>query len=315
MEAFGLHQVSLPLSFWNDRVYAYMGQTDGKWTLVDTGIYGSDTRKAWEAAFARHGIAPETDIERILLTHHHADHFGFAGEMQQWTGAQVLLPTVEQELAAHAWTPEGFRAFYRAQGLPEEIISELADNATAMNRQIPPVPQDVADLPENTTYRIGELMFEALKMPGHTSGHICFYNRDEQILISGDHFTREVIPYISYHGYGDENPLATYLDTLRRMRSLPISLVLPGHGPAFTDAQERLEELLAHFMARLERVREIVGADMTAYEVSQALAAKELPHFQQWILLGETNAYLRYLAEQGELAVDTEASVVRYSQK
>ncbi|MDF2680773.1 MAG: hypothetical protein K0R47_1963 [Brevibacillus sp.] len=315
METKGLYQVSLPLSFWNDQVHAYLGQKDGKWTMVDTGIYGVDTRKQWESVFAQYGIDPTTDIERILVTHHHADHFGFAGEMQEWTGAEVLLPEVEQELAARAWTKAGFRQFYQTTGLPDAMIDELQENVTALNQQILPVPTKIAALQEGDSFFLGELLFEAIKMPGHTSGHICLYNREEKILISGDHFTREVIPYISYHGYGDENPVATYLSTLKQMKSLEISLVLPGHGPSFADAQERLEELITHFESKLGFVYEQVSKEMTAYEVSRALATKELATFQQWILLGETNAYLRELVEKGELGVETEAGVSRYSRK
>ncbi|MED4784149.1 MBL fold metallo-hydrolase [Brevibacillus choshinensis] len=313
METKGLYQVLLPLSFWNDQVHAYLGKRDGKWTIVDTGIYGVDTRKRWELVFAQYGIDPTKDIERILVTHHHADHFGFAGEMQEWTGVEVLLPEAEQELAERTWTKEGFRRFYQTTGLPDAMIDELQDNATAMNQQILPVPSRVRALQEGDSFFLGELLFEAINMPGHTSGHICFYNREEQILISGDHFTREVVPYISYHGYGDTNPLATYLATLRQMKSMEISLVLPGHGPAFADAPERLNELISHFESRLGFVCQQVTKEMTAYEVSRTLATKELATFQQWILLGETNAYLHYLVASGELCVVTESGVCKYS--
>ena len=313
MEQYGLYQVTIPLPYWNDSVHCFLGRREGKWTVIDTGMNGYDTRKTWEAAFAAHGINPQTDVEAILLTHHHGDHFGFAGEMQSWTGAKLHLSKPELDLARYAWSVEDFTAFYRSTGLPREMVQELHGHETAFVQPLSPFPEDLGIIEDGDSFQIGELSFEAILMPGHTRGHICYYNRQHKLLISGDHLTKETIPYISYHGYGDDNPLQTYLSTLRNMQNMEISMVLPGHGPVFSDAQERIAELIRHFEARIEAVHALVTHEMTAYEISLALFPTERSVFKQWIDLGETNAYLRYLAEKGELQVREEDGLHRYS--
>lgn len=313
MEQFGLYQVSIPLPFWNDSVHCYLGKRNGKWVIVDTGLLTDDTRKAWETAFAMHKIDPEKDVESILLTHHHADHFGFAGVMQEWTGAPVHLSDQERELAHYAWTPEKFRQFYGSTGLPEEMVLQLQETPTAFVRPVSPFPSHLRKIEYGERYEIGELEFEAIHMPGHTRGHICFYEKQHKLLISGDHFTRETIPYISYHGYGDSNPLKTYLGTLKNMQAMEIAAVLPGHGPIFFDAQERIAELLDYFEGRLDAVRSFAAHGRSAYEISQELFPAGRSVFQQWIDLGETNACVQYLAANGDLHVVEEGHKYRYS--
>ena len=127
--------------------------------------------------------------------------------------------------------------------MPEELVKQLQP----VNKSANGFLNSLRPLETNALYGIGEFLFEALYMPGHSDGLICFYNREEQILLAGDHLTRETIPYISYHGYGNENPLSSYLDSLKSMQKMKISMVLPGHGPIFTDAQARITEIL-HIM-------------------------------------------------------------------
>lgn len=313
MEQFGLYQVSIPLPFWNDSVHCYLGKREGKWVIVDTGLGTDGTRKAWEAAFAMYKIDPRRDVDRILLTHHHADHFGFAGVMQEWTGAPIYLSDQERELAHFAWTTEEFHTFYRSSGLSEEMVLRLQVNPTAFVGPVSPFPTDLQRIENGNRFHIGELQFEAIHMPGHTRGHICFYEKQHKLLLSGDHFTRETIPYISYHGYGDPNPLKTYLETLKSMQTLEIAAVLPGHGPVFYDAQVRITELIRHFEGRLDAVRSFAGHGESAYEISLDLFPTKRSEFQQWIDLGETNAYLQYLVANGELQVREEGAAHRYS--
>lgn len=315
MEQFGIYQVSVPLPIWNDSVHCYLARTEGKWVVVDTGINGHVTRETWETAFSKHGITPDKDISRIYLTHHHADHFGFAGVMQEWTKAPLYLSEREEELSRFSWSTEGFSAFYLSCGLPEAMVRELTDNPTASVKPILPYPQVLKRLQAGERVQIGELTFEAMLMPGHTPGHICYYHADEKILISGDHFTKETIPYISYHGYGDDNPLATFMTTLRSMQNMEIAQVWPGHGPVFHNVQERIEELLVHYQNRMAIVLDHAKGERTAYQLAQSLFPNDIPAFNQWMILGEANAYLRYLEGQGELEAFEWNGMLHYRRK
>ncbi|WP_163100223.1 MBL fold metallo-hydrolase [Peribacillus alkalitolerans] len=307
MNQFGIYQVSIPLPYWNDSVHCYLGQNEGKWTIIDTSMNNEKTRQCWEAAFSRFKINPKREVERIFITHHHPDHFEYASELQRQTGADIFINQKEQSNLIFL-EKESFSSYYLTAGMPQELVMQLHP----VNHSTKKFPNNIHTFDPNVQYPIGELHFEAIQMPGHSDGHICFYNREEQILISGDHLTRETIPYISYHGYGDVNPLSTYLETLMNMLSMKISLVLPGHGPNFTDAKERIIELIHHYETRISHVLALVTGEMSAFEISNTLFPNNTTVLDQWIALGETNAYLNYLTAKGKIGVLKEHHVNKY---
>lgn len=315
MEQYGLYQVTIPLPFRLNHVHGYLAHDEDGWTVIDPGLNREETRQAWAKAFADHGIVPERDVHRIIVTHYHPDHFGFAGSMQQWTKAPIYMSEIGQKIGMSAWTEERFtynRTFYEQAGLPEELRQHLKENDTAFYHLVRPLPATMKPLVDGHTYRIGKLEYEAIHTPGHAEGHICFYNGEHGVLIAGDHILKKITPNISYHGYGDPNPLATYLQSLQQISSRNISLALPGHGPVFTDAKERIAEITRHHEERLAFILERISGVMTAYEISCALFDRELSVHEQRFAIGETIAHLRYLQETGNITVYDEHGMNMY---
>lgn len=91
----------------------------------------------------------------------------------------------------------------------------------------------------------------AYHTPGHAKDHICYYLEEEKALFTGDVILgvgTTVIP-------ADGGNLGEYLDTLRRLQTLDLARIYPGHGPVIDKATEKVTEYLEH---RLERERQIV---------------------------------------------------------
>jgi len=93
-----IYQVRLPLPYALNHVNCYLLRGDDGWTIIDTGLNTSQGRAGWQAAFDTLGIGPD-DIDQIILTHVHPDHYGMAGWLQEWCGATVWLSPREAELA------------------------------------------------------------------------------------------------------------------------------------------------------------------------------------------------------------------------
>jgi len=93
--------------------------------------------------------------------------------------------------------------------------------------------------------------FTALGTPGHSADSVCL--RVGRTCFTGDTVLGEGSVFIA----PGEGSLSAYLDSLRRLRSLDLSVLCPGHGPYVWDPAAKLDEYIAH---RLERERRLVEA-------------------------------------------------------
>ena len=87
--------------------------------------------------------------------------------------------------------------------------------------------------------------------PGHTDDHLCLYDPDDGVLLSGDHVLPTITPHIG--GFTGGDPLANYLVNLDKVADLQgITLVLPAHGHPFDDLAGRCHAIKDHHASRLE---------------------------------------------------------------
>jgi glyoxylase-like metal-dependent hydrolase (beta-lactamase superfamily II) len=142
--------------------------------------------------------------------------------------------------------------------------------------------------------------WEVIETPGHAPSHVCFFQRDRRLLISGDHLLGRVSQYFDY-GWTDD-PLGEFLASLDRVEPLRARLCLSGHGRTFTDAQAHIDSNRGLVYQRLERVRELLReGERTAYELAPALFEQPLsPGNASW-LMQETLCFLRHLEVCGEV--------------
>lgn len=96
---------------------------------------------------------------------------------------------------------------------------------------------------------------EVIPTPGHSTDHLCFFERGDGICFVGDLLLGSGSGLVPPRAEGGS--LADYLDSLERVRSLGPSVLLPGHGPAIEDPQEALTRYLDH---RRERERRLIEA-------------------------------------------------------
>jgi glyoxylase-like metal-dependent hydrolase (beta-lactamase superfamily II) len=88
----------------------------------------------------------------------------------------------------------------------------------------------------------------ALPLPGHSDDHVVFVAGP--VAFTGDAVLGEGSVFV-------ESRLGEYLDGLRRLRSLDLAVLCPGHGPPVWEPGERLDAYVAH---RLDRERRLVEA-------------------------------------------------------
>lgn len=96
-----------------------------------------------------------------------------------------------------------------------------------------------------------EIRMRALFTPGHARGHLCFYDERTGALLSGDN----VVGFGSVLIDPPDGNMRHYLDSLKRMRSLPsLSVLFGGHGPPVANPYEKIDEYIAHRLQREELI-------------------------------------------------------------
>lgn len=166
-------------------------------------------------------------VREIWLTHAHPDHTGAAALAQR----RYNVP-----IAAHADCAEALRL-----GGDCQVSRHIDDDAI--------------------TSLAGDYHWQALHTPGHAPGHLCFYETKRRHLLSGDNVLGQGSSIVAPSPHGS---MRKYMRSLRRLLSLELGILLPGHGPPVATAVATLKRYIAHREAREAKVLAALGARVTS---------------------------------------------------
>ncbi len=298
-------QVQVPLPYALNIVNCYLLRGATGWTLVDTGLNTEAGRARWKSAMSALEITPG-DIEMIVLTHMHPDHFGLAGWWQRHSEPPIPLIIPERE-------QRQMRPFYERRNTPlyhqwllecgmDEAAAETLESALHNTRDLTqPHPRQQETLEAGAVIRLGARQFRAIHAPGHSDGQMIFYDESDRLMICGDHVLMRITPNIGVWPHSEPDPLGRFLHSLQALMALDVRLALPGHKWLITDWRGRIEELLAHHHARLALTQTALetGARTVLAVAAQLFDMDRLTPHEWRFALAETLAHLEYLRETG----------------
>lgn len=158
------------------------------------------------------GVTPAA----IWLTHGHLDHAGGATELSETLSIPVIGPHQADK--------------FLLDDLP---TSGLRFDITDMKAVTPS-----RWLVEGDEIAIGDVTFSVQHVPGHTPGHVTFFQKDLRFLLAGDTVFAGSVGRTDFP-YGSHETLIAGI----KAKLLPLGddvQFLPGHGPASTLGEERL---------------------------------------------------------------------------
>jgi len=139
----------------------------------------------------------------------------------------------------------------------------------------------------------------AIATPGHASDHVCLMTKD-RVCFSGDLVLGEGSTFVPPDG----GSLATYMDSLRRLREEQIELICPGHGPWITDPAAKLAEYVEHREMRERRLLTALDRGERSREVLLAEVWDDVPEEVRGAAELVMQAHLDKLAAEGRVPVD-----------
>jgi len=297
--------------------YAYLVLEAGPPTLIDTGSgYGSSNEQlvqGIEALRADFGVKVAVkDIQRIIVTHGHIDHFGGVSFMVEQTGAHVGIHQIDRRVLTNyeervVVATKDLRVYLERAGVREDKIPPLMEMYGFSKKHVRSVTVDI-DLDE-------DIMLDGMQFihtPGHCPGQVCIILGD--VLLSADHILAQTTPHQAPESITRYTGLGHYLESLRKVaRVSNIRLALGGHEEPIDDLYERIEAIRASHQRKLERILDLMKATASPCTISDISKAMypDRHGYDVLLALEEVGAHVEYLYEHGRLAVSNLDEVER----
>jgi glyoxylase-like metal-dependent hydrolase (beta-lactamase superfamily II) len=285
---------------------AWAVRAGGGIVLFDTGMHQPGSMMELERALAMCGLGVH-DIRLVVCTHAHSDHYGQAATIVERAGCELWMHPKYEHMSTGENNPEATLErrieVARQSGVPEEPLRRFAEERKGHESGIA-----AAIVPDRALVPGVEVMtdlgpWSVHETPGHAPSHVCLFQPERRLLISGDHLLGRISLFFDV-GYSPD-PVGEFLTSLEVVQRLGARLCLPGHGRTFTDVLAHIEGNRALVAERLARVAAAIAREpLTAFEVVPRVYEEELAtHAGPW-LLSETLAMLTHLAASGRASRD-----------
>nr|WP_010131423.1 MBL fold metallo-hydrolase [Microbulbifer agarilyticus] len=185
-------------------------------------------------------------MRQLLLTHHHEDHSGNAGAIQQLTEIQPLAPPATVEILRQKFKVPGIRRFVWGE----------------------PYWADAAPLPEEL--HIGKEPVQALFSPGHTVDMTCYLLPERGWLFSADLY---IANYLKMLHNGEHLP--TLLNSIRDILAQDFDTILCPHRGIVESGHLRLREKYEFLLNLASNAQDLRRQGYSPKEVTRRLLGKE----------------------------------------
>ncbi|MGC8876087.1 MBL fold metallo-hydrolase [Thermus sp.] len=298
----GLYLLPVPIPYPLKTVNLYLLKGKEEVILVDSALATRTARGTLELYLAELGLC-FTDVNAVLLTHHHPDHYGLGG-LFEGLGARVYLHEEELSRGHRFWRePEAFEAaswrLFLDHGTPEEALLGIRETMAKTRERVHP-PRNPLPLKDGEVLELSGKRLRVLWTPGHADGHAAFF-LEEGVLLAGDALLERVSPNVGLWAYTRANPLKDFFYSLRRLAELPAQVAYAGHFGPIPQVKRRAEELQAHHEARLQALQSLLDHPQDAWSLFLKLFPQELDPAGRRFAFAETLAHLEYLRAEGRV--------------
>jgi len=270
--------------------------------LFDCGMHEPGSLAHLERAMDQVNLRLE-HVRLLVCTHAHIDHYGQAATVIEQSGCQLWMHPNHAHATAAAQDPEAALnqriEIARSAGVPPEPLERWSKARRDGNSGLAGMVEPDRPLLPGVEVRTDLGPWLVLETPGHAPSHVCLFQPERRLLISGDHLLGRISLYYDY-GWSPD-PVGEFLHSLDAVEAYGPRLCLPGHGRTFADVGAHIDGNRALVTERVERLAATLAerGPITAFEaVSGVHGAEPTEATGSW-WLQETLCYLRHLEVGG----------------
>jgi glyoxylase-like metal-dependent hydrolase (beta-lactamase superfamily II) len=269
--------------------------------LVDTGMHGPGSMGHLERALDQVGLRIE-HIRLIVCTHAHSDHCGQAPLIKARAGCELWIHPDHAHFTRQAADPEQALLrrleVARQSGVPEGPLARWAQERRSANLGLAGELEVDRDLVEGVEVDTDLGPWQVLHTPGHAPSHVCLYQPDRRVLLSGDHVLGRPSLFFDY-GFTPD-PVGEFLGSLDKVAGLDARLAISGHARPFTDVPGHID---AHRELVQERLQATAAAatGRSAYEIAEVTYGELFSEATAGWLISMTLCFLRHLEVLGQV--------------
>lgn len=326
----GIHRLAIPTPFMVGRVNAYLIE-DSPLTLIDSGPNSGKALDELEQALAARGHRIE-DIELLVISHQHLDHFGLASILARRSRAEVAALDVLGPFLASYGSEMDLEDRFAQQimlrhGVPQDVVTALGA-VSAGFRGWGSAVEVTRLLSDGEDLELRDRTLRVLHRPGHSPSDTVFLDERRKILLAADHLIAHISsnPLLarplgegrdSGEWQGPEAPrpraLITYMRSLAQTRAMDLSLVLPGHGRPVTDHASLIDKRFRMHQRRAEKILGLIAAEpRSAHEIAHELWGN-VAVTQAYLTLSEVLGHVDLLLQDGTVQEVEQDGVVRFA--
>lgn len=271
--------------------------------LFDTGMHQPGSLAHLERALAMCNLSLE-NVRLVVCTHAHSDHYGQAASIVERAGCELWMHPNHGHMLRMAEDPEANLArrleVARQSGVPEEPLRRYAAKRDPEETGIAAVIEPDRVLVPGVVVETDLGPWTVHETPGHAPSHVCLFQPERRLLISGDHLLGRISLYFDYGSSPD--PVGEFLHSLDVVEKLDARLCLPGHGRTFADVHAHIEGNRKLVSERLAAVESAVSEQpLSAFEIVPHVYGDSLSPLNAHWLLSKVLSYLTHLRAEGRV--------------
>lgn len=302
----GILWLRFPLPMALDHVNVYALDDGDGWTVIDTAMDTRRTRETWGRVLD--GPLMGKPLNRVLVTHHHPDHMGLAGWLQNDHGAELMTTRTAWLFARMLQLDAQDRPsaetvdFWRSAGMDADLLAQrMEERPFNFADTVAPMPLGFTRIVEGQTLHIGARDWTVRMGNGHAPEHATLWSTD--VVIGGDQLLPSISPNLGVYATEPQaDPVADWLEACERLsaHATPEQLVLPGHKLPFRGLPTRLTQLIDNHHGALGRLKTFLTTPHTAAECFQPLFMRPIREGEYGLALVEAMAHVLHLWHAGQ---------------